>query len=369
MELSEYIQKWSEKLSISEEDITKEYNNLLKEEDTIHTALTEEDRKTRALQRLAMTYKRQLRSPAVSFEGMVIGVGDAIDTVARIRAEAIRMYKDNPEAAIAAGIADQEGNPLDTREKFDSGKKNRGFGKPLPEHNFLRSIFGVTLKKNVENSAKFFTLNLSGEIAKDNDIPIFKPVTFRAIDKTTPEESEYRLNSSVFTKFIVDESLNMPPINVLIDNYCGDKKVTLSELDAYHTQNENDYNRFVIVEGDVSTMILEPTAIGSRRLVLDSEQERFDLESPGTTCWVPERIDIDFAEQSKVVVMGRTTRGRKLDEQGNPTDEPGDVMINVYGLYSLPEYKIVPNVKELIEEKVEVQEEVIKSEEPSQGDW
>ena len=85
--------------------------------------------------------------------------------------------------------------------------------------------------------------------------------------------------------------------------FYGSMKINISDLDGYHDENADDYNRLAIVEGDVTTLVLEPTSVGSKRLVLDSEQEKFDLESPGTTCWVPERINIDFAEQSKIVVI------------------------------------------------------------------
>jgi len=337
MELSEYITKWSEKLSMTEDDITKEYNKLLEEEKLIHPTVGEEDSKVRALQRLATIYKKQLRSPAIGFEGMIIGIGDTVDTVARIRAEAIKQFKENPEQTIANGITNEEGIPLDARREWSEGRPNRQYGKPLPEHSYLRSIFGVALKKNIENSVKFFILNLSGEAAKDDSIPIFKPVAFRAIDRTPPElgEQEYKLNSSMFTKFEVDETINVPQLEELIKVYCEKSTVNLTELSDYHDVNEKDYSRLVIIKGDVSTLILEPTSIGSRRLIID-DQENLDIESSGVTCWVPERINIDFAEQSKVIVIGRTSRGKKFGEQGQPTEEPGDVMINVFGLYPIP---------------------------------
>ena len=78
--------------------------------------------------------------------------------------------------------------------------------------------------------------------------------------------------------------------------------------------------------------------------------------------WIPPRINIDFGEQSKVICLGRTGQGKKLDENRQPTDEPGDVMINVFGLYTLPEYKIEPNIKEITEEKIETTEETKEGE-------
>ena len=61
------------------------------------------------------------------------------------------------------------------------------------------------------------------------------------------------------------------------------------------------------------------------------------------------REQIDFAEGSKVIVVGRTTQSKKKDQEGNVTEEMGDVTINVMGLYAIPEYKIsLPeNVKPL----------------------
>ena len=72
--------------------------------------------------------------------------------------------------------------------------------------------------------------------------------------------------------------------------------------------------------------------------------------------------------QSKVIVLGRTTQGKKLDENRQPTDEPGDIMINVFGLYALPEYKIEPNVKEITEENTETKEDDESEKIPS-GGW
>lgn len=361
MELKEYINKWSEKLSLTEADIQKEYDVILTEEAKIHPALNEEDRKQRTLQRLAMTYKKQMRSPAVGFEGMIIAVGDSINTVARLRREAQTLFRNDPQTAVESGVTDSNGNPLDQRKEWKSGQPNRGYGKPLPEFNWLRTIYGIASKKNVDEPPRFFTMMMSGDRAIDKNIPIFYPVAFRAIDRTAPEDgaSQYRLNSSTFTQFDIDETINLPKEMDLINQYCSGMKIELSALIDYHEGVKDDYNRLVIVEGDVTALILEPTSVGSRRMILDDSN--IDLESPGTTCWIPEHITIDFAEQSKVIVIGRTARGKKLDEQGNQTEEPGDVMINVYGLYALPDYKISPDIEELVEE--------IKSPEPAPKDW
>ena len=49
------------------------------------------------------------------------------------------------------------------------------------------------------------------------------------------------------------------------------------------------------------------------------EDQVEDLEAEGLTCWVPLNIPIDFAEQSKVIAIGRTGQGKARDANGNPT--------------------------------------------------
>ncbi len=365
----EYIKKWSEKLGISEEDIKKDYEKLVNNEKEIHSDISEDEQKTHALRRLATIFKKQLRSPAIGFEGILIGASDLVDTVARHRREAIELYKESPQKAIQDGITDEEGIPLDTRKEWSTGNPNRGFGKPLPEHNWLRTIFGIVIKTGIDEEPKFFIMNCSGEVAKNEEIPIFQSIKFRANNRTKEGDTIYALNSSVFTKFEVDESLNLPKATELLNKYCDNLKINLTDLDSYHDRVKDDYNRLAIIEGDVSILVLEPTSVGSRRIVIEDETKILeDLESQGITCWIPPRINIDFGEQSKVIVLGRTTQGKKLDDDGNKTDEPGDIMINVFGLYAIPEYKIEPDIKEITEENTET-EDTTKTETSEPGAW
>lgn len=358
VEVSEYIKRWSEKLGISEEDILKDFNGLVEDERKIHKDASEDEQKTRALQRLAMIFKKQLRSPAIGFEGMLIGASDLVDTVARVRREAKALYKENPQKAIVDGITDDDGVPLDTRQEWSTGNPNRNFGKPLPENNWLRTIFGIAMKSGNGGDPKPFIMNVGGEVARNEDIPIFKPVKFRAIDRSGDNNDTYTLNSSMFTKFEVDETLSLPKPKDMLTKYCSNMMIDISNLEEYHLRVKDDYNRLAIVEGDVSTLILEPTSVGSRRIVLEDESKMLeDLESLGVICWIPPRINIDFGEQSKVIVLGRTTQGKKLGTDGKTTDEPGDMMLNVFGLYAIPEYKIEPNIKEITEKETEADEE------------
>jgi hypothetical protein len=332
MEINNYIKNWSEKLSLSVEEITDEYQNVLQETKSQYSDLSEDDQQMRALKRLALLYKRQLRSPAIGFEGIIIGASDCVDILAKQKREAQELFKTEPLLAISQGITDENGVPLETRKEWPDGRLNQSYGNPLPEHNYLRNIWCV-VKSQKGTEPKFYSMVLTGKLAQDENIPIFKPVKFQAIDKGE------KLNPSTFTKFIVDESIQLPNFRDIVKQYLN--IVSINQLEEYHNQNKDNFNRLVCVEGDVSMLNLEPTAFGSRILVLeDMEKTLEDLDAKSLTCWVPERINIDFGEGSKCLVVGRTSQGKRRDEQGNATEEPGDIMLNVFGVWALPEYKI-----------------------------
>jgi len=348
VELKDMIKLWIEKLSLSEEEIMRDYNEFKEEENKLHPTLSQSDKDKLALQKLATSYRRLLRSPAVSFEGMIIGASDVIDVIKRKRAEAIKMYKENPQHAIAQGITDENGNPLETKQVWADGKPYAGFGKPLEQESLLRNVYGIAGKKG--SSPSFFIMTMNGNVAKTN-IPLFTPIRFRAIDKGI-DGAVLNLRASSFTTFKEDLSIQLPPVKELIDKFCSGYEVKLSELDANHKKNKDNNNRLAITIGDVTILNLEPTKMGSRIMVIDSEENITNLDSPGVTCWVPKNIKLDFAEQSKVIVVGRTAQGKKKDVVGNLTDEDTDISLNVYGVYAIPEFKISPIVEEITEENV-----------------
>lgn len=321
-----------------------------------------DEQKSRALQILAYEFKKQLRSPAVGWEGMVFAASDKFDMVRKLRNTATAAFKKNPHEAIQMGLTDDEGVPIDPRPAWSTGRENPGYGKPLPEHSWKRTIFGIALKSSDEGgSPKFFTLNLNGDVAKNDNIPMYTPVKFRAIDKSAEGDSTLIMNASMYTKFeLTDKQLPSP--TKLIEQFCGDLTVAINNLPDYHEANKTDYNRIAIIRGDVSTLALEATSTGNRRIVVESEEFSEDLDAQGTTCWIPPHINLDFAENSKVIVFGSTSQGFKY-ENGQKTDELGDVMINAFGVYAVPEYKVSIETEEITEDQVVVEEEEVVAKE------
>lgn len=341
----EYFKQWSEKLSISISDIEKEFNIVYKEIESEMSDISNEDKNQAALTRLAISYKKMLRSPAVGFEGIIIGAEETRDFIAKQRKEAIDFFKENPQLAISQGAVNEDGIPLDNRETWNNGNVNNGYGKPLPANSFMRKVYGVAGKTIGDNKKQFFTLTINGEKC-NQDIPLMKSLRFMAIDKSEEDSKNYLLNASAFTEFKIDESIELPEIKELVKEYMD--TVQFSDLESYHKENKDDFNRIVAIEGDVSLLNLEPTSVGSRIMTIEDGEDMMNLDSKGLTCWVPGNIEIDFSEGSKVCVIGRTSQGKLKDDQGNLTEEDGDVSMNVFSIIPLTKISI-PKV-DLIEE-------------------
>ena len=342
IDINSYFKTWSDREGLDLTEIEKNFNSILEEEKILHSTFNEDELKTRALQRVALTLRKLRRSPAVKFEGTIIAVGDMIDFTAKQRRDAIDVFKTDPQLAISQGLTNENGIPLDIRKEWNDGRPNIHFGKPLPEHNFNRTMWGIGVKSSIQNDTpRLFTLNISGNNAEKDNIPMFTPVSFRAIDKTKDTNEMYNLSSSILTNIEIDNTLKLPDPYTLIKKCCSNYIVKLNDLDKYHETNIDNFNRFAIIEGDVSTLNLDiPPTRSSRIMIIEDLSTMESLEGNGLLCWVPLRCNLDFAEQSKVLVMGRTNRGKKKEEQGNLTEEPGNITLNTFGVYAIPEYKI-----------------------------
>ena len=90
------------------------------------------------------------------------------------------------------------------------------------------------------------------------------------------------------------------------------------------------------------------------RLTITDESIMFAGQSV-VTVWVPQNrgITLDFGPESRVFIVGRANRGKKQDPvTKEKTDEPGDVMLNAFGLYAPELFKISPEVVPLTAENL-----------------
>jgi hypothetical protein len=289
---------------------------------------------------------------------MVIGIGDVIDTIAKQKRFSEAAFKKDPMTAIKGVIyqgklvqTTDDGTPI--YPKTDANVKMGRVGKPLPKYSWLRTIYGVgrPIIRGKTTVPQTFILSVNGEAAVTiaSHIPVMKPVKFKAIDKTSTDDAKaghYRANASTFTKFKVEDIAGFPGVETVLKEFSG-HYVELGGLESYTDENAEDPARWVVTEGSVKLVFPQPNEkTGNMRLTITDESIMFSGQSV-VTVWIPQNrgIVLDFGPESRVFVVGRANRGKKLDEvTREKTDEPGDVMINAFGLYAPELFKIAPEV-------------------------
>ncbi len=317
-----------------------------------------------ARNRLVTRKRREMNSPAISWEGMILGAGDLIDGVAKQRRLTDASFKKDPVSTQAGVIfegrlvkSDENGKAL--YPKTETNDKWKRTGTPLPEHSWMRSIYGVAQpldKKTCKPSGEIrkFGMTLNDkhavEVSKMLKGKYNKPIRFKGIDKTNADQAkagEYYITDSAFTEFNLAPELKMPAPELVIANALTDRVEVLGNLEEYHAKNSEKFDRWVVVEGNVSLLNLEPNAKTQNMLmILDDESLLFAPKeggSSGVACWIPtdRGIEIDFCQDSRVYVVGRTSQGKKRDPITKQTlDEPGDVNINVFGIYCPEMFKV-----------------------------
>ena len=363
----ELLAKLSEKLGIPIEEIKTEFEAVIQETKglALYKNATDEQIRSVARGRFSMRKQRELLSNAIPWEGTIIGVGDLIDTVATQKRLTEAAFKADPMKTIKGWnyesrpvLANAEGKPL--YPKTDANEKMHRVGKPLAEHSWLRTIYGfgrpIDPKTKQPGVPAPFTLAVNGKEAIDvKNVPVMQPIKFKALNKTNDEDRKagvYRINFSAFSKFEV-ASLDLPQIEEVLRSITT-HFIPLVELDEYHTKNQDVPTRWIITEGNVANLNLEPNAkTGNMMMLLTDESLMFAGEDKrAVACWIPtdRPITIDFGVESRILVVGKTSRGKARDEiTGEKTDEPGDVMINVYGVYAPEMFKVSPEVQPVTE--------------------
>ena len=95
----------------------------------------------------------------------------------------IRLSHQDGDGSDSVFVDGENGTPLETRKEWGQGRPNPNFGKPLPEHNYLKNIWVIAKKVSSNDEFKFYPMTVTGDLAQDESIPLFKPVRFSAIDK------------------------------------------------------------------------------------------------------------------------------------------------------------------------------------------
>ena len=359
MSEEEYYQKLAQRTGTPEAELKEEFAAILAEVegDEKFKTFTDAQKLNLAKNRFSTRKIRETAIPnLIGWEGVTIGIGDLVDTVSGQRKASDLAFKADPLRAVQGYVFNSKQVLTSTEgvalyPKTDANLKFGRAGKPLPEHSWLRTLYAVARpidpKTRQAGPAEFTKIMVNNAPAIDmSKVPVYKKVKFKALNKTTDNDrlvGEYTANYSVATKFDAAD-FDMPPIEDVLPTLPQFKP--LGELDEYHDKNADNPRRLVVTEGTVVNMNLEPNATtGNMYIIISDESLLFNgKDKTGVMCWIPtdRGIVMDFAQDSKVIVVGKTARGKARDPITKETLEgvQGDVMINVYGLYAPEMYKV-----------------------------
>lgn len=259
---------------------------------------------------------------------------------------------------------------LDIKRKFKSGKENKNFGKPWPPAvtTSIMNLVGFGRpSEEVDGESqemKKYSITISdpdlfvdkgglNNIELIEPFKLFVPYTGKLLhypDKS--DETTNVFNLSSLTTFEYGD-----PVDVMdmCKEYLPDHVRTVTSLYEHYEKYGEDRNEFVIFEGGVQNMIMEPSPIGTRKLYVDDPYidplEMFTDEGlvPDTLVEVPEHVLIDFMKGSRIVVVGETKQRAKWirgenGEKGHNSPTEKELFVEALGVYPIPRYsrKVTP---------------------------
>lgn len=326
-ELAELVEG---KLGITKEEVYKQWAEELALMAELRSDMSADDQAKRAFLRLRGTWKRELRSPALFYEGMIIRVASPFD-VLRSRHDAARMaYENDPKKAVTKGITDEDGNALDNMKKYSTGRDNPDYGKKLPAQRHIQNVLGVAKSGDMAAPVVFNTI-LSERMAGKLHIPVFIPVKFRANPaRKQPTDGTMTLNEYSNMKFRPADIKGFPGPEAIIDQYFSDHNVNVEDLEAWHKENADNPRRMAVLDGYVDYVDSTPNpSTGNLRVTMIDDSGDIEI-----TIWVPDHLRylVDFGPSSRIIAVGRTAQ--------NTFNEELRTMLNCEGLYAPPKDKI-----------------------------
>lgn len=291
------LNKWATKIGRTQEELLAEYQKVY---NALPATLSEAQRDKMARNVIYSRIRGELLSKAEWFEGIVIGAIRPMDITAGLRRQAEQMYATNPQQAIAAGVVDANGVPLDTRKELAPGIDNPRYGKPLqPE--WRRQVIGFFRKQGTETNFKFGVLTLRGDNV-NMEIPYFTPVKFRA---NVREETDVRwiLNDSRHLKFEAsDVQIPTDPVELVKQ---VPYQASCKDLADWYNKNENDIFRFVAFSGTLLSLGNEPTEAGSYMAFVADES--MEPDEPAVICFLDadKYAQIDYGIGTTVYIVGK----------------------------------------------------------------
>ncbi|MGH7900323.1 MAG: hypothetical protein ACRENZ_01155 [Thermodesulfobacteriota bacterium] len=306
---------------------------------TLPSSLDTKQKEKYALKRVNNDLSINARSTAIAYEAVLVGAGQVRDLMKGIKDQALQAYQNNPVTAINTGIVSfdtetQRVTVLDNRKEIN-GNPNKNFGKPRPEHMFVREVIGAFRKPGEKNftKGKITLWNQSANL----QIPIGKLIGFKANGGL--EGSDYRLKSSVGTQFDIKQDLPKEEVLRIINSVFENDFKALGECLDYHRSVKNTdkfFDRLVVTEGTVAFVNISSDESKNHRISLNDDT--LPEGSRSINVWVPYKIGnmLDFGRGSIVTIIAQTGTGKGWDSENKcPTDEEV-LQLNAYSVFGIP---------------------------------
>ena len=320
MNKEEVFKQWTEKLSLSEEELNKELNEVIEDIKKIHEGKTDEEYINHALAAMTTKYRAELKSKAKPYDMYCIGFSQPRDENGWSRSKALK-----------EGRVDKDGKPTHKDHPF------------LPDGTIIeplvqRKIFGIAKKTGEEGEFLPFILKMND---LKNLPKLFVKINAKINDKFDEQRQQFWFNGANVTKF----------------NVIDDKEIALPTLaKKYFAKSICKLPNIVSREGKPLGLSISKGIIGSISLTRDTAKSNvielgeidisnFDLDSPNVTGFIDKNLKINFGEYSTIYVIG----------DGYTTDEGTEderIIMNVCGFWIEPNERIQP--AEIPEEKEEV---------------
>lgn len=326
------IGKISEAYDVPEDDLRERLAELIDELDG--RGFNNPER--RAVRKLALEHKGGSMGTTERLRGVVLGAGDAADTTAK-RVGEVKNYirKRGPEEAAKQGFIKKASEPpeglatvvVDGQPYYvlDSQSNSPTQGEVLPAQDYVRYIQGAVWRG--DEGPYLFEGPINAEDPREvpEVPPKFVPLEFDARFREDEKTGEVRLYFDEGADFEVKEDADIPIERV----FESIGLAPLSEVAEYSERPDYDRNELVATKGSVTYMDLAPDGDMSRRLTI---VDPFDFENdPRVTVWLPDHVDIDFAEESEVFVLGNVTASK---------NDQYDDSVQARGVWADPEYRV-----------------------------
>jgi len=317
-DLFEKFEAWSAKTGWSVENLTQIALVAYEQAAVKYPGGDDELLWTQAHRTIGSRMARELRTDAEPTLMYFFSGGVRRNLSAEDYEEKKKAYMDDHEKAVATGLTDAQGTPLDTREFFpNTDRKNPQYNKPLRP--FWQKVASGIARMPDEDSPRFFTLRLR-QRQSEIDVPLYTPTIARVnIRETTPDTIS--ATSSTITRFMPAEMPELEELSIVgllqaaNDEFKSDPIGLLDYIDA------NPDASFVIVEGD---MIGDPseTSTGNWQFTIGDVIQ--DIDFVGVRCFVPlevaEKVNLESAGTgSRVIVMGFPREGTDLNDNPQAT--------------------------------------------------